>query len=304
MKKQTRKKTDKFFQDLRSGNKLLDWIKTCLSGPLVSSKNPFVPGLTLSVAFSRAAKNAPDGERRNLLSLQQTVDNFLLEVLERLPQTVLGCSGRRINCPALFEPVSLEKALNPLQMMIDKREQRLVFCEVSLVMDYLSLQFTRGNVEMTNLATINDQYFSDGSSSDESSSDESSSDEPSCLDGSSSDVSSTVHPRKRRELLHLHHPLGLLQGTDDDFPGLAGIPIVGRCPELQRITAGIAARPDQYYRVPMLRMALDFVVYLAMLAVFSVVLVNTDVDLTFAEIVFIVSFVVVSCAGDDLYKLF
>ena len=69
-------KIEKFFQNLLRGNKFLDWVKTCLSGPLVSSENPFVPGLKLSVAFSSAADKAPEGERRNLLSLQKTVDDF------------------------------------------------------------------------------------------------------------------------------------------------------------------------------------------------------------------------------------
>lgn len=67
-----------------------------------------------------------------ILFLQQTVDKFLLEIVERLLQTVRGCKGR-MECSALFEPESLDKALSPVQMMVDKREKRVIFCKVPLV---------------------------------------------------------------------------------------------------------------------------------------------------------------------------
>lgn len=119
-------KIEKFFKNVLRRNTLLDWVKTCLSGPLVSSKNPFIPGLKLSMAFSNAAGNAPEGERRNILSLQTTVDVFLLEVLERLPQTVRGCTGY-MTLSDLFEPKQTDGGHSPLQMMVGKREQRFIF---------------------------------------------------------------------------------------------------------------------------------------------------------------------------------
>lgn len=139
----TKERIDEFFQNRLHGNNLLNWVKTCLSGPLVSSDNPFVPGLKLSVAFCRAAENAPEGERRNLLYLQQTVDKFLLGVLERLPQTVRGCK-ERMNCSALFEPDNQDEDPTPLQIMVGKRKQRIIYCKSPLVMDYLSVRFLRG----------------------------------------------------------------------------------------------------------------------------------------------------------------
>lgn len=51
--------------------------------------------------------------------------------------------------------------------------------------------------------------------------------------------------------------------------------------------AGLAAMPDQYFRVPAMRMILDLAVYLGMLAVFStVVLFHEDGPLTSGEIAF------------------
>ena len=279
-------KIEEFFQNLLRRNKLLDWIKTCLSGPLISSKNPFVPGLKLSVAFSNAAGNAPEGERRNLSSLQQTVDEFLLEVLERLPQTVRGCTGY-MDCSDLFEP---DEDPNPLQMMVGKREQRLTFCKAPLVMDYLSVRFCRGLPGLLDTGRILDDM-------------EMLRNLAKANDGLVLGVKETQMRKQVKDyesptpLDHLCHPLVLLQGSDADFPGLAGIPIVGRCPGLQFITAGIVARPSQYYRVPMLRMVLEFVVYVLMLAFFSFfVLFHPDGELTRGEVIFFVGFVAVSCS--------
>lgn len=281
---------EEFFQILLRGNKLLDWVKICLSGPLVSSKNPFVPGMKLSVAFSRAAEKAPEGERRNLLYLQRTVDEFLLEVFERLPQTVRGCSGR-MNCTTLFEPVYPDKDLSPLQMMVGKRKQRLIYCKVPLVMDYLSVRFSRGLPDILDtdgilegrgvlgtLAETNDGFA------------------PDVFEGKQTPPAQSTSSSKS-PLLYLRQLWTLLQGLSTDFPGLAGIPIVSRCPGLQFITAGIVASPGQYYRVPMLRMVLDFVVYVVMLAVFTFyVLLDSDGELTWGEVIFFVSFVAVRFA--------
>ncbi|CAN0475441.1 unnamed protein product, partial [Ascophyllum nodosum] len=58
-------------------------------------------------------------------------------------------------------------------------------------------------------------------------------------------------------------------------------------PGAQFIIAGILAKPNSYYKVPALRMALDFVIYIMMLAVYSFwVLLHKDGPLTVGEIVF------------------
>ena len=286
-----------FFETLLRGNKLLDWVKNCLSGRLVSSKNPFVPGLKLSLALSSAAKNAPDGERRNLLSLQKTVNEFLLEVLERLPHTVRGCNGR-MDVSALFEPKNEDDGPTPLQMMVDKRKQRLIYCKAPLVMDYLSVRFLRGLPDLLDTDSIlqdkellgspvetNDGIVAGVSDDMET---------PSARSTVSRNAS-LVYLGLLRMMPYLRHLGMLLQGSGTDLPNLAGIPIVGHCPGLQFIITGIVVRPNIYYRVPMLRMALEFVVYIAMLSVFSSsVLLYPDGELRPAEVIFFVSFVAVS----------
>lgn len=59
--------------------------------------------------------------------------------------------------------------------------------------------------------------------------------------------------------------VAFLQGEDVAFPDLT------RLPGAKFIVAGLVTKPNSYYRVPVMRMALDFMVYLAMLAVFSAV---------------------------------
>lgn len=55
----------------------------------------------------------------------------------------------------------------------------------------------------------------------------------------------------------------------------------------QFIVAGLVTKPNSYYKMPAMRMALDFVVYGAMLAVFSIfVLFYEDGGLTWGEILF------------------
>lgn len=92
------------------------------------------------------------------------------------------------------------------------------------------------------------------------------------------------------------------QGADADVPSLAGIPFVGSYPGLQFTTAGIISRPSQYYRVPVLRTTLDFVVYLVMLTIFSFfVLVQSNGEPRYGEIVFLVSFVVVGTTDKNVF---
>ena len=56
-------------------------------------------------------------------------------------------------------------------------------------------------------------------------------------------------------------------------------------PGAQLIISGIHAKPNSYYRVPALRMALDFEVYIMMLAAYSAwVLLHEDGPLTVGEI--------------------
>ena len=72
-----------------------------------------------------------------------------------------------------------------------------------------------------------------------------------------------------------------VQGANASRPSLTILP------GAQFIIAGILAKPNSYYKVPALRMALDFVIYIMMLAVYSFwVLLHKDGPLTVGEIVF------------------
>lgn len=124
------------------------WLKTCFLETVAWSDNPFIPGMALSIAFARSAGKAPEGERRKLLSLQERVDALLLEVLERLPQTVQGFDGGMTGCSAVFEPeFSSEDARGfpgPLRMALQERQHIQMFCTQPLLMDFLSRRFTHG----------------------------------------------------------------------------------------------------------------------------------------------------------------
>lgn len=130
-----------------------EWLKTCFLETVAWSDNPFVPGMALSIAFAKAAGKAPEGERRKLLSLQERVDALLLEVLERLPQTVQGFDGGMTGCSAVFEPeLSSDNARGfpgPLRMALQERQHIQTFCTQPLLMDFLSRRFTHGVPSVT-----------------------------------------------------------------------------------------------------------------------------------------------------------
>lgn len=81
--------------------------KTCCLRGVSSAANPFIAGIHLSVALSGAAKTAQEGEQKAIISLQNKVGNLLLEIFERLPQTVGGFDGGVGGCSAIFEPESV-----------------------------------------------------------------------------------------------------------------------------------------------------------------------------------------------------
>ena len=81
-----------------------------------------------------------------------------------------------------------------------------------------------------------------------------------------------------------------VQGANASRPSLTILP------GAQFIIAGILAKPNSYYRVPALRMALDFVIYILMLAAYSTwVLLHKDGSLTVGESIF-ACYVLVSMA--------
>lgn len=72
----------------------LDELNKCFIDVLSSVDNPFIPGMTLSVAFDDAAPKASETEARTLWSLMEMIDNVLLEVSSVI-QALCGLSMSR-----------------------------------------------------------------------------------------------------------------------------------------------------------------------------------------------------------------
>lgn len=73
----------------------LDELNKCFIDVLSSVDNPFIPGMTLSVAFDDAAPKASETEARTLWALMETIDNVLLEVSSVI-QALFGSSISRV----------------------------------------------------------------------------------------------------------------------------------------------------------------------------------------------------------------
>ncbi|CAM9861414.1 unnamed protein product [Sphacelaria rigidula] len=269
-----------FLVDL-SRNISLEWLKEAYLGAVTSARNPFIPGMNLSVQLTGAAGQAPEGERRKIESLQSSVDALLLELLERLPQTVRGFDDllskilaknvryfyfehKRFGLKWLsgvFEPEGSganPTRYGPLGMALRERKQMETFCTTPLVVDFLSRTFTQG---LPDLRDTGDVLNGEGELLDLV-------DKGLVLDYET--LNGKVFGLKR------------LQGADASRHNLTLLP------GAQFIAAGLVGRPNDYYRVPVMRMVLELVVYLATLAVFSVaVLFHRNGAVTTGELVFV-----------------
>lgn len=121
-----------------------EWQGTCFL-EMASAENPFVPGITLCIALARAAGTAPEGEWRKLRSHQHKLEGLLLEILERLPQTVEGFRAGMVGCSAVFEPGvgKFERdPLGPVSMIMQDRGLIEFFCAQPFIANFLSGRFT------------------------------------------------------------------------------------------------------------------------------------------------------------------
>ena len=252
-----------------------DRFKNCCLQAVTSAANPFISGITLSVRLGEAAEQATEGEQRTISDIQSSVNEMLLEIFERLPQTVRGFDemGGSGACAKLFEPGLTSEGWkglgDPLKMIVSSQEQLQAFCKVPLVMDYLSSKFTLG------LPGINDatgvlrnarqlETLASGQTDGKT--------HGLVLDGwDSADLPWFKHGDARSSRV-LHSPTALvkrmkigafLQAASEESPNLVYFP------GAQFITAGVVGSPSNYYKVPAMRMALDFVVYLGMVAALS-----------------------------------
>ncbi|CAM9524132.1 unnamed protein product, partial [Ectocarpus sp. 12 AP-2014] len=270
--------------------------KDCCLDAVTSAANPFIPGLVLSIRLAEAAEKANEGERRAITDIQESVNALLLEVLERLPRSVRSFERDMDDCRDMFEPTFLdvfEDFEKPLEMMLSRQQQRELFCSVPLVMDFLKRKFTLSLPRLRDpkevLADSNEiLHLSRGGvkgdvclvlewgvgvnvrKEDGHLNDEQIDETIGEAIGQADDHASSKPPWKHPTLLgsksflaSFRSPRALLQGANDRFPSLTPVP------GAQFIVAGLAARPNDYFRVPAMRMVLDLVVYVGMIVALS-----------------------------------
>lgn len=262
------------------------WFEDWCLGTVVSAANPFIPGMTLSVLLSKRADVASEGEKRALVFLQEKLHALLLEILERLPQRVRGFRGGAGECFAMFEPEGVApnpKYLpGPLSVALQHLE---VFCAAPLVMDFLSLVFKQGLPDLRDVHNVCgnkkelgylldegfvlEEIFLNTILGDKNEEDDIS------IDGDASGVDISLLLRGFRVSNVFLQGTGTVHGSATLLPGA------------QFIVAGVVARPWVYYRVPAMRMVLDFLVFVGTLAWFCVfVLLHEEGTLTWEEMVF------------------
>lgn len=249
--------------------------KGCCLQAITSATNPFIPGVILSMRLGETARQATEGERRTITDIQTSIDALLLEILERLPRTVRGFEdvfkdkGGMDLCTDMFQPQivgPLEESNElgePLKMILSDQHQLETFCGVPLVMDFLLNKFTLGLPDLMDtegvlknadqlkfLAQRETNGKSDGL----------------VLGDDTTDPPkvSWFLPAEWKDVLQLCSDSGaLLQAAHPLVPSLTYFP------GGQFIVAGVAGEPSKYYKVPAMRMVLDFVVYVGMVAAIS-----------------------------------
>ncbi|CAM9165014.1 unnamed protein product [Ectocarpus fasciculatus] len=127
----------------------LEEMKDCFLGGLSFVDNPFVPGLSLSVALDDSLKNAPERESRSLEALQKAMDDLLLAVLDRLPQTIADFPGGVGGCESILEPevagiLRDGEFRGPLRLALQERQFSKTLCMAPLVFKYMSYRFVAG----------------------------------------------------------------------------------------------------------------------------------------------------------------
>lgn len=273
--------------------------KNCCLRAITSAVNPFIPGMQLTVALAQAASEASE-EQRAITDIKASVDALLLEIFERLPRTVRGFGRGMVDCSSMFEPelkasTDESKPVGPLEMMLAKQHQRETFCDVPLVMDYLSRRFTLGLPDLGDTGRFlrdEDELRHLGGGLSEQGAlcfvlgreeasitkreefllREEEVDKTILLDG----MPARVHPvllGAGSLLASLKSPRALLQGANSYFPSLTVLP------GAQFMVCGLVAKPNNYFRVPAMRMAFDLAAYLGMILTLSaLVLFNSSTD--------------------------
>ena len=212
-------------------------LEKCFRQALFVADNPFAPGMMLSLALATEAPSAKEYERRKLTELREIIEELLLEVLERLPQTVQGFPGGAATCSLLFEPEITgscsEASKGPLKMAFRNDNLTTTFCTRPLIMDFITHTFGAGLLNLR-ARTPSDKHA------------------PQVASGVLKMVDPAVVARDPLVVDLQRNRMTLF-------------------PDAQFIIVGLVALPFTYYRVPLLRMCLDLVVFLILLAVYTLV---------------------------------
>lgn len=239
----------------------LDELKSCFIGGVCSADNPIAAGMALSVAIETAVWILPGRQRRNLSDLQDKLDELLLEVLERLPQSINRMPRGVDGCVAIFEPETVgARGANyrgPLKLALQERQFTETVCVSPLVFEYLSYKFVSGLP----------------------------------MPWDSEDHIRTTYDRQRgsfsiTEGMAAESYLGrLMQGLRTRRGSQGGLDrprdwdkllSSTMYPGTQFVVAGVITKPVVFYKVPAIRMSLDLIVHLFMLAVYTVVVLEDD----------------------------
>ncbi|CAM9782826.1 unnamed protein product [Scytosiphon promiscuus] len=233
--------------------------KKCCLRAVTSARNPFIPGITLSIRLGEAAEMAAEGEKRTIKDIQSSIESLLLKILERLPQTVSGfedVAGKGA-CAQMLQPrlTGLDAADRsiglkggPLEMILAEPRQLGIFGTVPLVMNFLSREFRLG---------LPDVKVDIGS----------------VLPGvRGQQTAEDVHEGWNDTAYMKDNGLVLSSILHDWWYKVSvdgGVDTVYFFHAADFILSSMIGAPTEYYRVPVMRMALDFVVYLGMVIALS-----------------------------------
>lgn len=250
----------------------LDPLKDCFIGALSVADNPFIQGMILSVAFDDAEPKANEREGRILSILMKMIDDVLLEVLERLPQTVASFTGGLEGCAYIFEPANTGKGppvcTDPLELALNERQFTETFCVAPLVFQYLSQRFVSRLPDMRDSNKVLEAVTSDDAVESEEG-------VPNGQKYLYEDDLVANGP-----LARLMQGMGIVAsgagGRVEDLTGWERIFSGTILPGAQFVAVGVLTKPMTYYQVAAMRLAVDFVVHLLMLALYTVVVLDED----------------------------
>lgn len=245
----------------------------CFFRGVSSASNSFIPALNVSSALDAAIGEAREMERKKLVRLLIEGDKVLCEILRWLPQKVYGFSGGMEACNAIFEPKTTNPraadSTGPLDDALKCQRHTVIFATAPLGMDFMFQKFTRGLPGLRSTPRVH------------------------ALEVPNFDPRDEIKGQESLTALCSGSFLGgILRrvGKTLSDQSLCGFTVF---PGAHFILTGIIALPNSYYKVPAMRMALDLILYVGALALFTKeALLFEDGQPGWGEIIFAVGIVV------------